>query len=350
MVDDRRSGKLEQAREAAQPARSRFNPLRLTIIIFILLIGVLVGLHFKLQANPGAEPSTFAEQPPQYINVYETNYQIPISVTVTFGQEWLVNYGRYVSPIELPAHGYADFSENVEVTATPTGSAMPGTIVITSTTRPLPNGGEPIRTPVFRLRNGPGPIAAAMKFAVAVQLFRNQDNTWSGSAFFASIPIVFQDNGSTFGHLPSVGAYEVTRPPSVFLQAQYDHGKLENVISLLGGPTQIPVGDSAQDLGDPSNISYTEDIENIVPTLKSEQIDYSIPAINNGSDIDYTWYSNGISGLQPIFKATNPDAIDSQNQAAFYSGIAFGIAAAAAIALVQEIPESRKRESRTSNA
>jgi hypothetical protein len=44
--------------------------------------------------------------------------------------------------------------------------------------------------------------------------------------------------------------------------------------------------------------------------------------------------------LEPIFKTTDPAALDSQNEASFRSGIAFGVAVAAAIAVIQEL---RKR-------
>jgi hypothetical protein len=347
MADDGRSGEPQQTPEEVQQARPKFNPLRLIIILLILFAATLIGLHFKSQANPGTESSAFRDQPPQYINVYEANSQIPISVTVTLGEEWDVNYGRFVSPVELRGHGLTELGENVEVTTGPVGSGAPGTIVITSNTPPLPGGGEPISTPVFRLKSSIGPISQALRFAVVVQLFRDQGNTWSGSAFFNSIPIIFQDNGSTFGHLPYVGAYELMRPPVDYLQAQYDRatGRLKDVISLTSGSPQIPAGESGQYLDAPYTISYNEVIDNIVSPLSSEQIDYSIPAINNNNDIDYEWSSNGVAGLQPTFKSTDPDAVDSQNQDAFYSGIAFGVVGAAAIALVQEIPEARKRES-----
>lgn len=126
---------------------------------------------------------------------------------------------------------------------------------------------------------------------------------------------------------------------------------------MTSGPLRsgIPAGERTKSFGCPFNIShYTEVIDNMVPALKNEQIDYTIPSVDSGSDIDYIWHSNGISGLEPIFKATNLDAVDSQNQAAFISGIAFGVAGAAAIAVVQELPKDpshkRRRKSPSQDA
>jgi hypothetical protein len=70
--------------------------------------------------------------------------------------------------------------------------------------------------------------------------------------------------------------------------------------------------------------------------LRDEQVVYSIPSADVNGDIDYEWHSVG----EPTFKATDPDAIDSQNQAAFISGIAFGVAASAALAFVGELPKT----------
>jgi hypothetical protein len=309
-----------------------------------LLLAVIVGCDKKSHANPGAEPSSFREQPPQYINVYETNPQIPITVTVTLGQGDLsANYGKYPPPIKLRAQGFTGFHERVEITARSAGSITPDTIMLTSSTRPLIRGPEGITTgPVLRLKSSPrGPTAVAQAEKFAVPLGRG------GDVFFDSVPIIFQDNGSTFAHLPSVGAYDFLRPPTDCLVAGYDRrtGQLKNVSSPFFSPP-VPAGDRTEYFGCPFYVShYTEVIDNIAPVLRNEQIDYMNPLVNSTSGIDYTWHSNSTFGLDPTFKATDPNAIDSQNQAAFISGIAFGVAGAAAIAIVQELPKERRRKS-----
>jgi hypothetical protein len=117
------------------------------MIIFILLVTAAIGFYFKSQANPGTEPSSFSSQPPQYINVFETNAGIPVAVTVTLEQF------TYLSPIKLQPEGFTDFTEEVLVTASPARSASPGIIMITSSVAPRLNPGEK-PTPVEN-RTGP---------------------------------------------------------------------------------------------------------------------------------------------------------------------------------------------------
>jgi hypothetical protein len=338
------------AASPAEPRRSIFRYLRPILILGILLLAVIVGCDAKSHANPGAEPSSFRkQQPPQYINVYETNPQIPITVTITLGQGFLSpNYLRYEGPTELRMRGFTGFSEEVNVTAKPTGSVTQEDIMITSSTRPLTGrvaaiagSAPPI---VFRLGKAPRGLTSivhAERFAIPLL------NTLGGSVFFDSVPIIFQDNGSTFGHLPSVGTYSSPlHPPTSCLEAGFDRrtGQLKNVVPFFFS-VPIPAGERTESFGCPFHSSYTEIIQNIVPALKNEQIDYMNPLVNSTSGVDYIWHSDSTFGLDPIFKATDPNAVDSQNQAAFISGIAFGVAGAAAIAVVQELPKERRRKS-----
>ena len=170
-----------------------------------------------------------------------------------------------------------------------------------------------------------------------------------GPVFFDSVPIIFQDNGSSFGHLPSVAAYSYLYPPVSVLEAGYDArtGHLKNV--LLGGSAGTSAGEREEGFY-PSNsqASYTEEIQQIAPVLSNRQTAYMSPSTDAANDADYVWHSNGIDGLEPTFKAIDLGAADSENQAAFYSGIAFGLAGAAVIALVQEIRGKREDESLTS--
>ena len=353
MIDAKQSGKPERTPGEDGPTRSTYRPLRLIVIVFFLLVATAFGFHFKSRANPGTEPSSFNGQPPQYINVYTTSADIKITVTVILGQGWLnPNYDRY-GPVELRAQGVTDFHEEVEFTATYAGSVTPEAIIITSSVRPLTGANSPEGPDsVFQLKSAEGSLAQADKFAAWFPLPRDQGNTWSGSIFFNSVPIIFQDNGSTFGHLPSVGAYSYLYPPTSVLQGRYNAGtgRLENVAFATYSGT--PVGENTEYFGPPNTqASYSEVIQHIVPALSDRQIAYMNPSADSANDADYIWQSNSsIDGLEPTFKAIDLDAADSQNQAAFYSGIAFGVAGAAVIALVQEIPEKRKRKSSTSGA
>jgi hypothetical protein len=336
-----------------QTVRPTYRVFRLIIIVLILLVAVSIGFHFRSRANPGEEPSSFSGQPPQYINVYVSNPDIRIKVAVALGQGFYnVDYDRY-GPVDLHAQGFTDFLENVSFTATYTGAGGPGAIIITSSIRPLAGGIDSISDPgspaaVVRLADTAGTLAQVNRFAAFFPLSTDQKNNWYGTVSFGSVPIIFQDNGSVFGHLPSVAAYSYLYPPSAVLEGEFDAGtsQLEGV--TLAGPS--PARERAEDFYAPnSQASYTEVVQHIVPALDNTQTAYMNPPADSTSDADYMWQSNGIDGLEPVFKMIDLNAADSQNQAAFYSGIAFGLAGSTVIALVQEIPsEGRKRKSSTS--
>ena len=360
MADDGQSVKPEGAPKAVGPVRGAIvttthvepstSPERRRSIqwhwIMFLVIGLaaaIVGFHFESNAKPGAAPSSFIKQPPQYINVYEGNPQVPLTVSVLMEQD------TYLSPVSLQAQGSTDFSEEVDITATSPRSVPPGTVMIMSSTAPSSE---------FEGVDQSAPIknrSVVAGFAVQVQLSWDTGTTWSGIASFDPIPIIFQDSGSTFGHLPSFGAFEFPEGDTPTLLAEYDRGtgKLKTAIfgpaqknsNLgLGDPSSYDIlpGDRGEIFwgpGGPGNISYTETLHNIVPALRNEQMVYSIPSEDISGDIDYQWHSAGCCGLEPTFKATDPEATDSQNQAAFISGIAFGVAVSAAIAVIGELPK-----------
>src|SRR5262249_26297621 len=219
----------------------------------------------------------------------------------------------------------------------------------TSSTRPLTGAlaglfGTPVSA--FRVKNGTPrgsyvSLARAERFAVPVPLRPGNGNTWSGSVFFDSVPIIYQNNGSQSGHLPSIGAHETQMTiPIPSLKAVHDRntGRLRDVFSWLDPFPSIAGDERVQGFFSPLSFSScTEIIQNVAPALENQQIDYTAPSLNSGSDI--VWHSKDILGLEPRFKATDPDVADSQSQAAFKSGIAFAVAATAFIALLQELPK-----------
>jgi hypothetical protein len=354
MADGGQSQKRGRAPKKVQPARS-LRPLRLRTLGAILLVAGTCGIYFKLHANPGTEPSSFGSQPQQYLNVYDTDFQVPITVTVT-----LQPVSPLTSPITPAGQGYTNFDETVNITASPARSLVPEYIMITSSIPPcdMPDCVSP--GTAFPLKNGAWPaepgMSQALRFAVPVPLSRGSRNTWFGAVYFGPINVLYQDSGSTFGHLPSLCAflgYENDETALIAVHARR-HGQFSTVVPGLtpSGPPQLPAGSFGHEEifsdPDPQDISYTEVLSD-VSGLANEQIESGITA-NDGNASSYEWHFSGIGGLEPIFKAVNPDAVDSQNQAAFYSGIAFGVFAAALIALVQEIPEYRERKLSASDA
>lgn len=350
MADTEQSGQSGRAPQA-RPARSAYRPLGLIVIIAILVAATSTGFYFKSEADPGTEPSSFSGHPPQYLNLYVTDQSLKVKVTVTLGQGFFnSNYDRY-GPVTLRSQGYTDFQEKIDFSATRTGNGPPGAIIIASSTRPLGAAHDSIygsaSTPgtvsVLQLKDANGALGKADKFAVWFTLSPGAGNSWSGTAFFGPVPVIYQDKGSTFGHLPSVGAYSYLYPPSPVLAGEYDARTDQPSAVSLGSFAKIPAGEREEDFYAPNfQASYSEDVQQIVPALGNTQTAYMNPSTDAANDADYEWQANNIDGLEPIFKAVDLGAGDAQSQAAFYSGIAFGVAGSALIAIAQEIPRQRR--------
>jgi hypothetical protein len=366
LADSAQAGK----REPAQSADPAYQLARLCIIIFILAVAGLAGLHFKSQASPGSAPSGFRMHSPLYVNVFGADVSsggnfvpIPVRVYVSLQPE---------KSDVLPAKGFAYYRVAVGVSATPIqrtpqqGPILPGPIFITSSI--APSGDEWGRINVIPVKHAPG---GQQQF---VTEFRSNlmGQALEDTIYFDSVPVIFEDNGSAFGHLPSVGtlvdgvqvqgwptspgAAAMTYPP---LFMEYDRTGKPRFATLDYAPPNArwaagadepdvspwitTPGDRGEFFDVPSQISYTETVRNIAPVLAGQAVDYMAPATDNTNNNDYTWHSG--TSLEPVFKYTDPDATDSQSRAAFYSGIAFGVAGSALIALVQEIRDDRKSRS-----
>lgn len=275
------------------------------------------------------------------------------------------DYDRCQGGEELRGQGSTSFNEEVNFSTTATGSAPPEPIVLTSSIRPLttaagglapvwwlgqtasPGSFAELKSPVY-------PIDQANRFAISFPFVRDQGDTWlGGGTVLFKVPIVFQDNGSIFGHLPSAGAYSTLYPPVAILEGGYDirTGRLKSVFSARpGAPSGVPAGERKEDLYPSNNYSFTEIIQNIGSAVADRQTAYMSPSPDISGGADWVWHSSGIDGLEPVFKMIDLNAVDSQSQASFYSGIAFGVAGSAVFALVAEIPDDRKRKSSISGS
>jgi hypothetical protein len=84
-------------------------------------------------------------------------------------------------------------------------------------------------------------------------------------------------------------------------------------------------------------ITSTEKIVGLGQALRDDQIDSAVPTGTVQQD-GYSWQSNG--SLAPYLTATDPNAVAEESTWDFRSGIAFGIAVGAGVALVQELPDA----------
>jgi hypothetical protein len=118
-----------------------------------------------------------------------------------------------------------------------------------------------------------------------------------------------------------------------------------------------PYGGPGELFWTPAKLSITEAQRNLVLTAANQPINSTPSAQPDGPD--YVWH--GSTYLEPVFQVANGDALRSESDSSFLSGILFGIAGAAAIAFIQEIPDTfskpvwwsrrkRKRKSSFQNA
>jgi hypothetical protein len=129
-------------------------------------------------------------------------------------------------------------------------------------------------------------------------------------------PDVFESNDATYASLPNIGFedYGINMVPAALYTRGYG--------ALFFAPRKLFI---------------TESLQEAFPILQSEPIKQITPG---GALVgsDYVWHDTGV--LEPTFETTYETGVTQENNAAFLSGILFGLAGAAVIALIQEFPES----------
>jgi hypothetical protein len=165
---------------------------------------------------------------------------------------------------------------------------------------------------------------------------------------FQTPAVIEQTNAAIYGHLPLIGDLDVADgdSPAVLAEEQAHANELRDVVygpvtdssSQLPSSYSTPYGGRAELFWIPRNFSISETLETVTPFfLQNEQPDYITPP-GKFSEGNYVWEAN--TDLEATFESTNQDAAQAESNNAFLSGIIFGVAGAAAIALVQEIPET----------
>jgi hypothetical protein len=345
---------------------------RLIMFLVILILAAATGFHYKSLATPGAEPARFRSQPSQFLIVYFPDASDAVKATVAiFLAPW--NAPHPNPQFLLKSQGYTYFGDAVHVTVTYAHPVSQRQIIMASATRPvyqvlLGSLSHGLKTNFVRGKEIP--------FMAAVPLIPNGppnshgQETYTANQTFQAIPAVFESNGSVYGHLPFVIFFQDYRGHGSTVHAEFAArtGKLLRADIDNGQLPQCrPNGSPEHGNGIPHpadcerftvlkrlpGYSYyaTEYLRNAALTLNTDQIDYMNPSATAGPS-DYAWRSDACCDLEPIFKLSDPTATDSQNQAAFTSGIAFGVAGAALLAALAELPKEfpwprRKRLSKT---
>lgn len=320
--------------------RTLFKGWRPTAFLLATLLAIGLGLHFKTLSEPGQESKQLANEVLPSFNVYVSggpNISVHVSVALHCGA-----LNGTTSCVTYPA----DFLAALNVTVSPP-SLSHGTILITSNLSSYTNrtGALPFSTALpLGQPNSPTRNARIYEYEFPVR-------SGSGELDFEIPDVLEEARGSIFGRLPVVGdldnQYSVV--PTILTESAPDSHRLADLIydpvpkdMLVPDPGDDPNayqtlhGGHATLFWTPKVLSITEDLQDVAGILSTQQLDYMTPPAEFQGQ-DYSW--NTDAELQPNFKSTDPQAIDSQNSNAFISGIFLGIAGAAAIALLQELPK-----------
>jgi hypothetical protein len=327
--------------------KSTLKGWRPLALLLILAIGAAAGLHFKILSAPGTEDQQFANQYPLKLDILVSNPRISIQVTDGISQTSDDSAVEYVSSkIEVPQH-------------------LRGTILVLASLR----GHLPRPYSFYRLAPPPPtgdpsnlqmPINALFAAEIPVGGFANAPGVFHYDlGLFNTGPVIDYTNGAAYGNLPDIGSFggrniEGHLSPAVLGEEDTQPGRLRDIVTYpvqqRGNPTQpssyrTPHGGAGALFWFPQRFSVSEELINVAPVFHAGPLDYVDPQGALQGD-NYIWNSRADANfqptldLQPTFELTNLGATQSESDDAFLAGIMFGLAGAAAIALVQEIPEA----------
>jgi hypothetical protein len=108
--------------------------------------------------------------------------------------------------------------------------------------------------------------------------------------------------------------------------------------TILGGPYFVPDTVKTQAVLELARTKIASGLVN----YRQDQVNPSDGAFENGN---FVW--TGTGSIEPTLSLSDPNSDQARQSDAFYAGIALAIAAAALIALIQELPKGRRRRQHT---
>jgi len=341
-----------------------------------LLIVVIIGFyafHYKALSDPGSENEHLADAPLE-IYFLVSNPSTFLDVSATAGTP------RFPDVPGIPVY-------YVSVTVHPPPKVKNATILmitnIDSSGGSCPLSQLEAGSAVIKAVTGPGPGRPSWPVS---QVLRDLTQEMNGDFACAldlppggnllsvfDIGYLQRTNAHLYGHLPAIGTIDqqfasrldLQAPPAVLAESYKNvpdeirdivfrqmFPDAESALSLKSYST--PYGGPGELFWPPAKLSITETALGLAAAIGNQEINYMTPT-GQASGSDYVWQG---SALDPIFEATNDDALEKESNLAFLSGVLFGIAGAAAIAFVQEIPEtfskpvwwSRRKQKRKSSS
>lgn len=347
----RNAGRVQQDQQAEETLsretpqktqRTLFKGWRSLVFLLAVFLAIGFGLHFKTLSEPGQESKQLASGILPSFNIFVSDPRISVHVTADI----FCLLPRDTDDVSCTSAS-SSAQALLSVTASSPRSLSDGTVLMTSNVGSFndKSGGVPFSS----YSDPPG---AARIYQYEFHVADLAPGSPSGVSF--DIPDVLEEtHGSTFGRLPTIGnlGQDQGSYPSMLTEDRPGTSSVEDLIYVpslsdaeFGGqqednPSAFMTlhGGHATLFWRPTVLSITEELDAITEVLSTQQLDYMTPSATVSGQA-YFWNSN--DELQPDFKSTDPEAADSQSNNAFIAGICLGIAGAAAIALLQELPQA----------
>ena len=303
--------------------------------LLIVLVAIGAGLCFKDLSNPGEESQQFASEELPSFNVFVSNPNASVKVNVHVFCD--------VGPRPVPCTTHSSTAQ-ATLAVSPVSSSS-GIVLITSN---FNYSGRDAASALPFSRDGLPPGNARI-YEDEIPL----GQATSKDVLTVNIPNVVEEaGGSVFGRLPVIGNLESKDLwPSMLAEYHTKGSGPEDVIYhpvmepwaqnnrlQVGNPEAYETlhGGKANLLfWNPDVLSVSENLDDITGVVSTQQVDYMTP-LATVSGMAYSWNADNL--LQPQFKSTDPQASSSQTEDAFIAGILLGIAGAAVIAFLQELP------------
>jgi hypothetical protein len=314
--------------------RSRW---RVFAFALVFIAAVIAGLSWHSHANAKSEAAVLAEDLPLEITAYVKNPKASISLELDIDS----------IDEQLIATLYVKRSLNSDVLLT---STLP--------THGATAGAAPfVKVPA----DGHGAQQATYASFVTAREFSHQDANYGYEAgrFLLAPASLKNRNGVIAALLPKIGdhtTYTQQVPGVVSTGRTGADVFLYPNFTLPAGDiySQQPAAYGASNskpieelFWEPPTMSTSEVLNDIGPDLLNANIQVNLPSNGTAEGANFAW--TGSFGLSPVLRTSDRDAEDRRSRNEFYSGIALATAAAALIALIQELPDRfslrRKRPS-----
>jgi hypothetical protein len=324
-------------------------------LAFLLIVFIVAhyAFHYKGLSDPGSESKQLASHAPQEVDFFVSNSNVSVGVSVFITP--YTQTGPFPGTPESPS---AFLEDQVTVTGYAPSYIKNATILML-TNRLIPGSAGLSEFPLETLSS-----SKAARYSSSAQSAIDGDFAFSFPGRLG-VPVTVgefpltdlqQTNAYLYGHLPAIGTVDesminLSTPPRIVLAERYNNPSdrirdvvldpntdplyAQNITDLKSYRT--PYGGPGELFYTPANLSITETQSNLALTIAHQQLNYMTPG-GQISGSNYTWH--GSTSLEPVFQATNGDALKNESDSAFLSGVLFGVAGAAVIAFVQEVPKT----------